>query len=81
MRSIAREASAAPAAKFKSASLQQLSVTAGVYRRNLPNTEALLPLCPSLGNNTPIPGKDRWELRITFEHAAHSAMPPDTSIL
>jgi hypothetical protein len=52
-----------------------------VYRRNLPNTEALLPLCPSLGNNTQIPAKDRWELRITFEHAVHSAMPPDTSIL
>jgi hypothetical protein len=35
----------------------------------------------SLGNNTRIPAKDRSELRITFEHGVHSAMPPDTSIL
>jgi len=34
-----------------------------------------------VGNNTQIPAKDRSDLRITFEHAVHSAMPPDTSIL
>jgi hypothetical protein len=36
---------------------------------------------PEPGNNTQIPSKDGSELRITFEHAVHSAMPPDTSIL
>jgi hypothetical protein len=51
------------------------------YREQLPNTEALPPLCPSLGNNTQIPAKDRSHLRIRFEHGVHSAMPPDTSIL
>ena len=35
----------------------------------------------SFGSSTQIPAEDRSELRITFEHAVHSAMPPDTSIL
>jgi len=44
-------------------------------------TLGLLQCCPSLGNNTQIPAKDRFELLITFEHAVHSAVPPDTLIL
>src|SRR6266478_3694905 len=39
------------------------------------------PGCPSLGNATQIPATDGSVLRITLEHAVHSAMPPDTSIL
>jgi hypothetical protein len=41
----------------------------------------LLPSCPSLRNEKQIPAKDRSELSITFAHAVHSTMPPDTSIL
>jgi len=41
----------------------------------------LFVVSPSLGNNRQISTKDGSELRITFEHAVHSAMPPDTSIL
>ena len=43
--------------------------------------EGFLPVGPLLGNNRRIPAKDRSELRIKFEHAVHSAIPPDTSIL